>query len=311
MPNYPAQIDTSLSLPQAVDTVTPVQSSVFNSLRSAVIAIENELGVKPSGLYSTVRSRLDTIETTVGNLRIIELDQDLGGTLESPLVIGLQGRPVSDAGPLVNNVLTWDGIAWTPQPPKGLIDVALACDLAGDKTCQIVVGLQGNPIDPTPPTAGDILRWTGSAWSPGYSPPGPASANTATLVAGNFTTNSSTPVRIGGRDLDMSFFPATITPLNRTVRFRALIETTSSAATAQIQLVDVTNNAVITGSIGTTSVYTGLVLFDSGPLTVGTSNGDIRTDMIAVYEAQLSLTTGNPSSDRAICANARIDIIYS
>lgn len=309
--NYPAQIDTNQSLPTVVDNQTPVQAKVFNQLRDAVIAVEATLGTTPQGLYTNVGSRLGNLETIVGNLQIIEIQQDLGGTLESPLVIGLQGHPVSDGYPSVNNVLTWNGIAWVPEPPKGLIDVALACDLGGDKSCQIVVGLQGNPISATAPVPGDILRWTGSDWAPGFAPPGPSASNAITFVAGVFTTNSNTPVRIGGRDLDMSFYPASVTPLNRTVRFRALIEVTTAAATAQIQLFDATNNIVITGTTGSTNVATGLVLFDSGPLTVGTSNGNIRTDMIPVYEVQLSMSGGNPSSDRAICSNARIDIVYS
>ena len=109
----------------------------------------------------------------------------------------------------------------------------------------------------------------------------------------------------------MSFYPSTIGSLNRTVRFKALIETTTALATAQIQLVDVTHDIVVTGTIGTTSSATGLFLFDSGPLTVGTSNGNIRTDTVSIYEVQLSMTAGNPITDRALCVNARVEIIYS
>jgi len=311
MPTYPAQIDTNITLPQAIDNLTPVQGSIFNQLRNAVIAIETELGVKPSGINATVAERVGNLENIVGNLKIIELQQDLGGTLESPLVIGLQGRPVSDVGPNLNEVLTWDGIAWLPQPPKGLIDVVLGCDLAGTKLCQLVVGLQGNPISSTAPATGQILQWTGSMWAPGYSPPGPSSSNIITFVAGPFTTNSSTPVRIGGRDFDMTPFPAVVGNLNRQVRFIAAIEVTTAAATCTVQLQDVTNNVTITNTVGTTSTDTGLVIFDSGPLTVGTANGDIRTDMIPIYEVQLSMPTGNITSDRAICVNARLEITYS
>jgi hypothetical protein len=114
MPKYPAQIDNSQSLPTAVDNLTPVQGSIFNKLRDAVIAVESELGVKPSGSYTTVRARLDTLEGIIGNLQIIELHKDLGGTLENPLVIGIQGRPVSTVVPQFGEVLVWDGISWTP-----------------------------------------------------------------------------------------------------------------------------------------------------------------------------------------------------
>lgn len=114
MPKYPAQIDNSQSLPTAIDNLTPVQGSIFNKLRDAVLAIESELGVKPAGSYTTVRARLDTLEGIVGNLQIIELHKDLGGTLEEPKVIGIQGLPVSTVPPSVGQVLAWDGVAWTP-----------------------------------------------------------------------------------------------------------------------------------------------------------------------------------------------------
>lgn len=114
MSKYPAQIDTAQTLPIVVDGSTPVQGSIFNKLRSAVIAIESELGVKPSSIYTTVKARTDVLESTVGNLQVISLDEDLGGTLDKPNVIGIQGRPVSSADPSVGDVLVWNGIAWSP-----------------------------------------------------------------------------------------------------------------------------------------------------------------------------------------------------
>lgn len=119
MAKYPSQIDTSVSLPTAVDNLTPVQGAIFNRLRDAVIAIEHELGVKPSASYSTVRARIDALETALGNLQIIELAGDLGGTLETPKVIGIQGFPVSDAEPTLNQVLSWNGISWSPATVSG------------------------------------------------------------------------------------------------------------------------------------------------------------------------------------------------
>lgn len=332
--NYPAQIDTNQSLPTVVDNLTPVQGKVFNQLRDAVIAIEATLGPQANGLYTSMAARVGNLENIVGNLQIISLAQDIGGTLGSPLVVGIQGRPVSDAGPIVNEVLTWNGIAWVPLPPKGLIDVVLACDLSGNKLCQIVVGIQGNPIASTAPENGQFLLWNGTEWTPGpstlpttgqvlqwngsmwvpvnlISPPGPSSANLKQMVAGNFTTNSNTPVRIGAADIDMSFYPAIAGGLTLRAYFIALIETTTPSATCQVQLVDVTHNVTVTGTIGSTSTSTGLVVFNSGPLTIGTANGDIRTDVASVYEVQISMTTGNPVSDRAICANARVELIYS
>src|SRR5579885_916155 len=148
MPKYPAQIDNSQSLPTAVDNLTPVQGAIFNKLRDAVLAVESELGVKPSGTYTTVRARLDALEGVVGNLRIIELAKDLGGTLEDPLVIGIQGRPISTVPPHVGEVLVWNGIAWVPQPQSG----------GG-----------GGGFNPPPGTApGQTLIWDGSTYTPDF-----------------------------------------------------------------------------------------------------------------------------------------------
>ncbi len=118
MPNYPAQIDDSLSLPIVVDNSTPVSGSIFNKLRLAIIAVETELGIKPSTTFATVRARLDNLDNTLNNLQIISLAKDLGGTLTLPKVIGLQGRPLSDVLPSLNQVINWNGIAWEPKSLK-------------------------------------------------------------------------------------------------------------------------------------------------------------------------------------------------
>lgn len=121
MSKYPAQIDNDISLPKVVDNLSTVRGDSVNRLRAAIISIENELGIKPSGIYSTVRSRLDTLETAVNNLESFSLAGDLGGTPESPLVIGLQGNPVAPDAPLANQVLTWSGVSWIPQTPNNVI----------------------------------------------------------------------------------------------------------------------------------------------------------------------------------------------
>ena len=39
---------------------------------------------------------------------------DLSGNYPDPIVVGLQGRPISSAAPTTGNVLEWTGSAWTP-----------------------------------------------------------------------------------------------------------------------------------------------------------------------------------------------------
>lgn len=55
---YPGKIDDNTSLPDAIDSITPVQADVVNRLKQAILAIESELGTKPSGVYSSLKARL-------------------------------------------------------------------------------------------------------------------------------------------------------------------------------------------------------------------------------------------------------------
>src|SRR5271157_3774696 len=113
MTSYPAQIDSTATVPLAVDNRTPVNASIVNTLRGAIIATEQALGVNPGSGFGTVAARLTNIENNVGDA--ISLGQDLGGTREAPLVIGIQGRPVSQIAPLTRNVLGWNGVSWSPE----------------------------------------------------------------------------------------------------------------------------------------------------------------------------------------------------
>lgn len=65
---YPNQIDNSTSIPIATDGVTPVNAEVVNRLRDAIIAIESEGGVNPSGTYGSIRARLDALEALIASL---------------------------------------------------------------------------------------------------------------------------------------------------------------------------------------------------------------------------------------------------
>lgn len=45
---------------------------------------------------------------------------DLGGTYPNPVVVALQGSPVSAVAPALGNVLRWSGAAWVPVAPSAL-----------------------------------------------------------------------------------------------------------------------------------------------------------------------------------------------
>jgi len=105
---YPNQIDNSTSIPVATDGVTPVNAEAVNRLRDAVIAIESENGVNPSGTYGTVRARLDALEAGGGG----------GG---SPLEIQDNGTPVDTSVTTINFIGTT-----IANPSSGVVDVTVS-----------------------------------------------------------------------------------------------------------------------------------------------------------------------------------------
>ncbi len=95
---YPNGIDNTSTLPVAVDNVTHIVADVVNQNRSAVIAIEAELGVNPSGTYATVKDRLDaiiSISSGDGYIRV----QQAGSTVSTSNFLNFQtGATVTDVG---------------------------------------------------------------------------------------------------------------------------------------------------------------------------------------------------------------------
>src|ERR1700735_5533927 len=125
--NYSAGIDGPAQLIITIDGQTAINANLLNGQRGAIIAIEQTLGVNPAGIYGTVVARLLNIEANQSNLQTITLTQDLGGIPSAPLVVGLQGNPVSDIVPPSGYVLTWNGLAWLPMPAS-----SLSVTLSGD-----------------------------------------------------------------------------------------------------------------------------------------------------------------------------------
>lgn len=65
MSKYPLKIDDGSTLPLAINQTTPITADSVNSLRTAIINIQTELGVNPSASYSDLRIRLDEIESSI------------------------------------------------------------------------------------------------------------------------------------------------------------------------------------------------------------------------------------------------------
>jgi hypothetical protein len=59
---YPEALDGYSQLPLIIDGSTGIDSKNINAIRSAIISIETELGIVPSGASNTVAERLDSID---------------------------------------------------------------------------------------------------------------------------------------------------------------------------------------------------------------------------------------------------------
>jgi hypothetical protein len=153
---YPAQIDTSY-LPVVVDNSTTINGTILNKLRDSILSIELELGIKPSSTFGSVRARLDNIENILNNIgpsNSVKLGGDLGGTNNTPIVIGIQGRSVSAAAPALNQVLSWNGVAWIPSTVTSVITVGKQ-----EKIPVTVNGQTSFTLSQTPTNAASVIMF--------------------------------------------------------------------------------------------------------------------------------------------------------
>jgi hypothetical protein len=84
-------------------------------------------GTRPlTGNWSAGNNKITNLAKATANGDALRYEQaikvgdtaggDLGGNYPAPGVIGLQKRPVSNANPQPDEVLTWDGSQWIPKP---------------------------------------------------------------------------------------------------------------------------------------------------------------------------------------------------
>lgn len=151
---YPGQIDNSSTLPPAVDNSTPVDASNVNVLRDAILAVEQALGTNPGSIYTTVRNRLDIIETLLttllgGPLPIIEVVQSVPTAFYVSVGSGIATAP-SQLQMVAGSNFTFGGNIYVQANTSGGCKIAMSAP-SGAYT---IVSSQG-------PTGYDAMLQTG------------------------------------------------------------------------------------------------------------------------------------------------------
>lgn len=112
---YPNSIDTTSDLPSKVDGWSVVDSASINELREAIIAIEVELGINPSGSFDNLKDRVGLMEAVLSGV-------SAPSEAVKILVTDSDGYFVSDN---VEGVLTELGVAIATIPPPQASNISL------------------------------------------------------------------------------------------------------------------------------------------------------------------------------------------
>lgn len=118
-------------------------------LQAAVDAIDTELGANPSGVYTTVNTRLDILESRLAAQGLdsggFSANGDLSGNYLSQIVAGIQGRAIDSSAPADGYGLLWNSatLKWEPKSLSTLTSVKTVgtsgsmadyiCDGTGDE----------------------------------------------------------------------------------------------------------------------------------------------------------------------------------
>ena len=249
--SYPSVIDSRTSLPLAIDNITNANANAVNLLRSAIIAIETELGTKPSGTYSTVKDRLDIIDSIISEIRTVTFAGDISGTDNSQTVIAINGSFVPPGGTLtIGNVLNVTGTSMLRYS---------ALNLAGGDN--YVIGILPVANQEVQTMSGDVSGTTTSATVVSLT-------GSSNIITANCSTLSwpKTIIAPTIKQVDNTISSATATSL--TIQAQNATSTTS-----------VGGNLILTSGTGTST--NGSVLIQAGgstKITVSTSSVSIGTN---------------------------------
>ena len=307
---YPAALDNTSSIPLAVDKSTPLNAAVINTLRAAIIAIEDELGIKPSGLYSTVKARLNFYDT----------------------LFNVNGDPTNSSllGPSQDGyVLTWDGYSWSGQFNSAILSGTASGDLSGSYPNPTVIKIQTIPVSSTPPTSNQVLAFNGTNWIPttlsisssptgaaggdlsgtypnptigsidGYVVPNPGSniglflSNGSSLTFGNITgdiTTSGYVSTLATVNSSIGTFGSSTSVPVFTVNAKGLITAANNTAIAPPSITGITGDAVFTGTTATGTITLDTVNSNTGFFGSATQVGTFTVNSKGLITAASNTT---------------------
>jgi hypothetical protein len=171
--------------------------------------------------------------------------------------------------------------------------------------------VQGTPYIDT--TTGDF-KYQGTSGTPAVLAKADGSVHLVPLIhpfgssTGVQSSGIATFTGIGTIVFDPSSIFSTNGKITRSISFQAVLEV-SASVTGEIQLYNISTGAVVTGSLLSSSTASPTLL--TGTLTIGASPNLPNSQQI--YEVQIRISSpGSPSvSDRVVCKNAQIIVVWS
>lgn len=121
---YPDNLDDLLSLPKVFDNISPILADDVNRLRDAIVAIEKELGVNPSGEWGTLKDRLENLNSIIDGAGVLGEAPD--GYYDDGLFKDFTSEtPVGTAVDKINEVLS----SLAPPPAPNFSDISFTSPL--------------------------------------------------------------------------------------------------------------------------------------------------------------------------------------